>query len=99
MFFKVLVYALLGFAILDLLVCNIQWFKMRRILKKEHASTSVIDNFLPFRYMGKFRTFVGSCSDDNKRAKYIQVYNQTRTWQSLTLVSFAVTAVIFLLAY
>jgi len=99
MFFKVLVYALLGFAILDLLVCNIQWFKMRKILKKEHASISVIDNFLPFRFMGKFRTFVGSCSDDNKRAKYIQVYNQTRTWQSLTLVSFAVTAVIFLLAY
>jgi hypothetical protein len=99
MFFKVLVYALLGFAILDLLVCNIQWFKMRKILKKEHASISMIDNFLPFRFMGKFRTFVGSCSDDNKRAKYIQVYNQTRTWQSLTLVSFAVTAVIFLLAY
>ncbi len=99
MFFKVLVYALLGFAILDLLVCNIQWFKMRKILKKEHASISMIDNFLPFRFMRKFRTFVGSCSDDNKRAKYIQVYNQTRTWQSLTLVSFAVTAVIFLLAY
>ena len=37
MFFKVLVYVLVGFAFLDLLVCNIQWFKMRRILKKEHV--------------------------------------------------------------
>ncbi len=97
MFFKVLVYALLGFAILDLLVCNIQWFKMRKILKKEHASTSVIDNFLPFRYMGKFRTFVGTCTDDNKRARYTQVYHQTRTWQGLTLISTTLAIVVFLL--
>lgn len=97
MFFKVLVYSLIGFAVLDLLVCNIQWFKMRSILKKEHASINVIDNFLPFRFMGKFRTFVGSCSDDNKRAKYIQVYHQTRTWQTITLLFIAITVVAYLL--
>lgn len=97
MFFKVLVYSLIGFAVLDLIVCHIQWFKIRKILKKEHASTNVIDNFLPFRYMGKFRTFVGSCSDDNKRTKYFQVYNQTRTWQTITLLLIAVTVVAYLL--
>jgi hypothetical protein len=97
MFFKVLVYSLIGFAVLDLIVCHIQWFKIRKILKKEHASINVIDNFLPFRYMGKFRTFVGSCSDDNKRTKYFQVYNQTRTWQTITLLLIAVTVVAYLL--
>lgn len=99
MFFKVLVYTLIGFAILDVIVCHLQWFKMRRIMKNEKASTSVIDNFLPFRYMGKFRTFVGTCTDDNKRAKYTQVYQQARLWKNLTIVSIAVTAVVFLLAY
>ena len=97
MIFKILVYTLMAFAILDVIVCHIQWFKMRRIMKKEHASTSVIDNFLPFRYMGKFRTFVSSCTDDNKRTEYIQVYHQTRTWQSLTLASIAITVVAYLL--
>ena len=97
MFFKVLVYTLIGFAILDVIVCHLQWFKMRRIMKNEKASTSVIDNFLPFRYMGKFRTFVGTCTDDNKRAKYTQVYHQTRTWQNLTLISTALAFVVFLL--
>ncbi len=97
MFFKVLVYTLIGFAILDLIVCHIQWFKMRRIMKKEHASISVIDNFLPFRFIGKFRTFVGSCSDDNKRAKYIQIYRQANLWKNLTLVSISVAFVALLL--
>lgn len=97
MFFKVLVYTLIGFAILDVIVCHIQWFKMRRILKKEHASINVIDNFLPFRFMGKFRTFVSSCTDDNKRTEYIQVYHQTRTWQNLALVSIVLSVVVFFL--
>ena len=97
MFFKVLVYTLTGFAILDVIVCHLQWFKMRQIMKNEKASTSIIDNFLPFRYMGKFRSFVGACTDDNKRAKYTLVYQQARLWKNLTIVSIAVTAVVFLL--
>lgn len=97
MFFKFLVYTLIGFAVLDVIVCHIQWFKMRQILKEEHATINFIDNFLPFRFMGKFRSFVGACSDDNKRAKYTQVYHQTRTWQGLTLISTALAIVVFLL--
>lgn len=97
MFFKVLVYTLIGFAILDVIICHLQWFSMRRIMKKEHASISVIDNFLPFRYLGKFRSFVGSCSDDNKRAKYIQVYRQAHLWKNITIVSIALAVVVFFL--
>ena len=47
--------------------------------------------------MGKFRSFVGACTDDNKRAKYTLVYQQARLWKNLTIVSIAVTAVVFLL--
>lgn len=97
MFFKVLVYTLIGFAILDLTVCHLQWFKMRQIMKKEHASIRFIDNFLPFRFLGKFRTFVGTCSDDNKRAKYIQFYRQANLWKNITLVSISFAVVAFLL--
>lgn len=97
MFFKVLVYALIAFALLDILVCHIQWFNMRRIMKKEHASLSVIDNFFPFRFLRKFRTFVGLCSDDNKHAEYMQIYRQAHLWKNLTLVSIAVTVVVLLL--
>lgn len=95
MFFKVLMY-LLAFVLLEVIVCHIQWFKMRKIMKKERASLSVIDNFLPFRFLSKFRTFVSSCSDDNKRAKYIQLYQQAHLWKNLTLISFVAAALIFL---
>ena len=97
MVFDVLFYILIGFAILDIAVCHIQWFNMRRIMKKEHVSFSVIDNFFPFRFLSKFRSFVGACTDDNKRAKYTLVYQQARLWKNLTIVSIAVTAVVFLL--
>ncbi len=99
MIFDILFYILIGFAILAVIICHFLWFKMRQILKREHASYNVIDNVLPFRFMGKFRSFVSSCSDDIKRAKYIQVYHQTRTWQALTLMSIAFTVVVFFLAY
>ena len=97
MFFDVLFYILIGFAILDIVVCHIQWFNMRRIMKKEHASFSVIDNFFPFRFLSKFRTFVGSCTDDNKRTRYTQVYLQARLWKNITLVSVAITTVVLLM--
>ena len=96
MIFDILFYILIGFAILAVIVCHFLWFKMRRILKKEQAYINAIDNVFPFRFMGKFRSFVSSCSDDNKRAKYIQVYHQTRTWQTLTLISIAVIVVAYL---
>ena len=92
MVFDYLFYILIAFAILCIVICHIQWFKMRHILKKEHASVSVIDNFLPFRFLGKFRTFVGSCSDDNKRAKYIQLYQQAYRWKNITLVTVVISA-------
>ena len=61
MIIKVMVYALVAFALLDVIVCHIQWFKMRKIMKKEKVSLNVIDYFFPFRFLGKFRSFVSSC--------------------------------------
>ena len=96
MFFKVLMYFLLAFVLLEVIVCHIQWFRMRKIMKKERASLNIIDNFLPFRFLGKFRTFVSSCSDDNKRARYIQLYQQAYRWKNLTLVSIVTAVLVFL---
>ena len=99
MIFDILFYILIAFALLSIIVCHIQWFKMRQIMKKEHASLSVIDNFLPFRYLSKFRSFVGSCTDDNKRARYIQLYQQAQQWKNITLVTIVVSTLAFLLEF
>ena len=97
MIFDILLYILIAFALLSIVVCHIQWFKMRKIMKKEHASLSVIDNFFPFRFLGKFRSFVGSCTDDNKRARYIQLYQQAHRWKNISLVTIVVSALSLLL--